>query len=261
MTINKRYSHDQWMQNYTGRPPSVEYQRFSSDFFTGSDVRIYFGDTWVDEITGLAFNVQEQVQPIYGYASYTYDAVARGSRQIQGQFSINFKESYYLHSVMNRLEMKMKEQEEDGYAFQSGDGMYNSYNNKVTVEHLMNSASNADQFEKYATMYEKALWGVEDSLSMRTLVNKRQQTSYFSPKSKVNLSEKGFTIMVLYGPEPGLKEMYNSGVEDISRTAHSLTGVHITGVSQQIDASGQPIQEVYSFIAQDIDWNVNLERN
>lgn len=261
MTINKRYSHDQWMGQYTGRPASVEYQRFSSDFFTGSDVRIYFGDTWVDEITGLAFAVQEQVQPIYGYASYTYDAVARGSRSIQGQFSINFKESYYLHSVMNRLEQKMKEQKSSGLQAKSGDGMYGFYNDKITVDHLMKSVTDDANFEKYATMYEKALWGEEDSLSMRTLVNKRQSNSYFAPDSKPNLNKEGFTIMVLYGPEQGLKEMYASGTEDISRTAHSLTGVHITGVTQQIDSSGQPLQETYTFIAQDIDWNINLDRN
>lgn len=260
MTINKKYSYDNWMQYY-GRPPSVEYQRFSSDFFTGSDVRIYFGDTWVDEITGIQFNVQEQVQPIYGYASYTYDAVARGSRHIQGQFSINFKESYYLHSVMNRLELKMKEQDEAGVGSQSADGVYGKYNEKITVEHLMKSASNNEDFEQYSTMYEKALWGMETGKSVNNLIDNRQSTSFFAPASKVNLSKKGFTIMVLYGPEPGLKEMYASGVEDISRTAHSLTGVHITGVSQQVDSTGQPLQEVYSFIAQDIDWNINAERN
>jgi hypothetical protein len=261
MTINKRYSYDQQMANYKGRPPSVEYQRFSSDFFTGSDVRIYFGDTWVDDVTGLAFNVQETVQPIYGYASFTYDAIARGTRQVQGQFSINFKESYYLHSVMNRLEQKMKEQEESGFAAQSGDGVYGFYNDKITVDHLMSSVTDNSSFEKYATMYEKALWGAEGSESMRTLVNKRQSTSFFAPDSKGHIQKNGFTIMVLYGPEPGLKEMYASGKEDISRTAHSLTGVHITGVSQQIDSSGQPLQEIYTFIAQDIDWNINLDRN
>lgn len=261
MTINKRYSYDQWMGQYKGRPPSVEYQRFSSDFFTGADVRIYFGNTWVDEITGLSFAVQENVQPIFGYASYTYDAVARGARQIQGQFSINFKESYYLHSVMNRLEQKMREQKSSGYASGSSDGMYQKYNDQIKVEHLMKSVTDDADFEKYATMYERALWGQEPSASMQDLVNNRQSTSFFAPDSKANLRKEGFNVMILYGPEPGLKEMYQSGVEDISRTAHSLTGVHLTGVTQEIGSSGQPIQEVYSFIAQDIDWNINLDKN
>ena len=259
--VLRRYSYEDNMRKYYPNRPSVEFQRFSEEYFTGADVRIYFGDDWVDEITSLSFQVIENVQPIYGYASYTYDAVARGIRQIQGQFSINFKESYYLHSIMNRLESKKREQEEAGYEFSSAD--YSKVNKGITVDQLLKASSTSDtSFEKYATMYERSLWGAETHEGMRHLVNKRITNSFFAPENKRPLIHKeGLSILIIYGPTPNMKNTYKNGIEDVSRTVHSLTGVQLTGLSHQIDSSGQPIQEIYSFIAQDVDWNINLKKN
>ena len=81
----------------------AEYQYFPEEYFTGSDITIYFGDTWVDEITGLSFALHEPVKPLYGYASYSWDAVARGSRLVEGQFRIAFKEAGYLHVILDHL--------------------------------------------------------------------------------------------------------------------------------------------------------------
>lgn len=86
---------------YEWRPDqSVDYQIFPEEFFSGADVSIYFGDTWIDDLTSIQFEMIEQVQPIYGYASYTWDAVARGQRLIQGWFTIAFREAGYLNNLV-----------------------------------------------------------------------------------------------------------------------------------------------------------------
>ena len=88
---------------YTPPSYSAEYQIFPEEYFSGADVSIYFGDVFVDDITSLSFVLTEMVQPIYGYASYVFDDVARGSRLVQGAFSIAFRESGYLYTILDHI--------------------------------------------------------------------------------------------------------------------------------------------------------------
>lgn len=84
-------------------PNTTEYQLFPEEYFSGSDVTFYFGDIFVSEISALEFTLQEKVNPLYGYASYTWDDVARGSRLVTGSFKIPFSEAGYLDTILNRI--------------------------------------------------------------------------------------------------------------------------------------------------------------
>lgn len=76
--------------NASGDRPDSSYFDY---FYSGSDVRIIldgaeeFGSC---EIPVLAFgyNIEQKKQPFYGFWSYTYDALARGTRIVSGQFVI-----------------------------------------------------------------------------------------------------------------------------------------------------------------------------
>lgn len=81
----------------------LQYQRFPEQYFTGADTTIYFGDTWVAELTALEYNIIEQVKPVHGYASYTWDKPVRGSRVVQGSFRIAFNEAGYLYVILDHL--------------------------------------------------------------------------------------------------------------------------------------------------------------
>lgn len=83
--------------------PSVQYQYFPTEYFTGADVSVYFGDTFVDELYSLEFLLQEPVLPLRGYASYTAHRFVRGARRIQGTFAINFKRAGYLYEILDHL--------------------------------------------------------------------------------------------------------------------------------------------------------------
>lgn len=249
------YSFTNQMKNAYGREGvNAEYKRFSEEYFSGADVRIYFGSTWIDEIIGLQFTLQENVAPIFGYASYTYDRMAVGSRQIQGSFRINFKESYYLHFITNTLDSELEAVQ--GNTLSMPDNKTISLGN-ITPEHLSSSAS-GDEFEKLALQFEKSLWGEADDNSFAKLTADRPNESFFAGENaRPTLAKTGFNILVLYGP-------YTQGydpsapTESVATTAHTLTGVYLTGVNQVIDNSGQPIYEEYSFIAKDLDNNINL---
>lgn len=242
---------------------STEYQRFRNEYFTGADIRIYFGDIWIDEITSLQFTLQEQVAPIFGYASYTWDKVARGNRHVQGTFAINFKESFYLHSVMERLNSKLNGASSGTPIFDT-----NQWKEGVEIEQLVASSAGT-QFDSIADEFEKSLWGegANDSINRETAA--RSKNTYFSPEhrgknaddgtptydetiSRKQLAESGFNIIIAYGP------MNEIGGMSASETVHSLIGVQLTGVSTIIGGDGSPIQEQYSFIAKDLDGNVQV---
>ena len=88
---------------YVNNANTVEYQLFPEEYFSGCDITIYFGDIFVSEISGLQFELQEKVNPIYSYASRTYDTVARGSRIVTGSFKIPFREAGYIESIMSHI--------------------------------------------------------------------------------------------------------------------------------------------------------------
>ena len=179
----------------SGQRSMVEYQRFSEEYFSGCDVSIYFGDVLVDDIVTMQFSINENVAPIYGYASYTYDAVARGTRLIQGSFRISFKEAYYIHAVTNELENERKTGTTNPpFEFT------NTYREN-TIEGILAAASNmaVDKFENLADVYEESLWG-SGTEAFKQRVNEQENSTYFYPKGRQpSLHKDGLNIMITYG--------------------------------------------------------------
>lgn len=91
------------IQGVTYAKMQTEHQLFPETYFSSSDVTIYFEDVWVDEITRLQFELQENLIPIFGYNSYIWDAVSRGNRLVRGYFGIAFRESGYLYRAFEHI--------------------------------------------------------------------------------------------------------------------------------------------------------------
>jgi len=72
-------------------------------YFSGTDAEIYFDEIYIDEVVQIQFQMQQNTLPLFGYNSYVYDQVARGSRIINGSFTINFTKANYLYDVLNTL--------------------------------------------------------------------------------------------------------------------------------------------------------------
>jgi hypothetical protein len=75
---------------------------YDLDYFDDSDVFLYIGDVWVDEVTSLQYVCRQDKTPLYGYASQLFDGTAAGHVLVQGSFTINFKEQGYLWAVLRR---------------------------------------------------------------------------------------------------------------------------------------------------------------
>jgi len=223
-------------QQNPSKPSTLNYyQRFPQQYFAGANVSIYFGSIHIDEIQDLAFSLQEVVQPIYGYASYTADAFVRGTRLIEGQFTINFKEAYYLKAILEKLKHtdKAKAPEDPFIAFDNVGG--GRQNIEEVIKHL-----DPHDFDTYAKQYQKAIWGIgADRTDIASLSEFKETSPYFD-----QLDSDGFNIVINYGDIDS--SLQNS-------TTKTIIGVQLTGCSQMLAPTGQPVLEQYSFIAKDLD--------
>lgn len=77
--------------------------RYQLQYFTGVQASIWIGEAWVTECFGISFQATQNIIPIFGYASTTFDAVAKGRVLVQGSFEINFIDEGYLYYVMHKM--------------------------------------------------------------------------------------------------------------------------------------------------------------
>ena len=167
-------------------------------YYSAVDGELYFGDIFIDEVTNISWNVQQQTMPIYGYNSYTFDDIAVGSRLIQGQFAINFTKSNFLTNLQN----------------------------------------NTSAFKQ---------------VSRRMYADDNPQTTSFSDYRKqlhLPMWDKGFDIVIGFGKVNGSISSLTSSSP--YSTYVILNCVQVTSSTIQLDYNGNPVQEVYTFIARDM---------
>jgi hypothetical protein len=81
--------------------------QYWDEYSCGSDVGIFIGDRWVDDVITIQYTLTNNKSPVYGYMSENMDAVAKGTRIVQGQFAIAFREMGYLVNILNEYTKKM----------------------------------------------------------------------------------------------------------------------------------------------------------
>jgi hypothetical protein len=171
-------------------------------YFSGTDAEIYFGEIYIDEVVQIQFQVQQNTMPLFGYNSYVYDQVARGSRIINGTFTVNFTQANYLYDVLNTLSDQPT-----------------ATNMSVTKD----DESTPEDQEKY---YPKA------------------KSKLYMNNPDGPMWDKTFEIILSYGDAKQAKVKKS--------TMLALTGVVLTGCSQDFGINGEPVYETYTFIARDI---------
>lgn len=69
---------------YIPKIPQREENLFLEEYYSGTDVKVYIDDNQQSEISYINYSVNEQLKPIYGYASRTFDDISVGNRIITG---------------------------------------------------------------------------------------------------------------------------------------------------------------------------------
>ena len=75
---------------------------YDREYFEGSSAMLFIGDVFVDEVVSYEYSVQEQRIPLRSYASRYREAMTNGIVEVNGTFSINYKESGYLWAILKR---------------------------------------------------------------------------------------------------------------------------------------------------------------
>lgn len=221
---------------------NVNYERFPPEYFSGSNVHIFFDDVYIDEITTLQFTMQEQVMPLYGYNSFTYDEMLRGSRIIQGMFRINFKHVDYIRSAVNKI-LSDDTSNYTNFPEWSTEKVQQKKNKLYDISRRGWSR----EFDKITEEFKEMMWaeGGEDYREIESDGNK----AYFD-------FDAPFNILIKYGPYDMPNSTYNienKYRKNISQgTIIKIMDIQIDQVTQNVDASGKPVSEDYSFMAQDI---------
>jgi len=70
---------------------------------SGSQIQVFFEEVLVDDCVRIAWGVQQSRQPIYGYASQYYNALADGVIILGGSLWIAFKEATYIPVILRHI--------------------------------------------------------------------------------------------------------------------------------------------------------------
>jgi len=76
---------------YIPRIEQTEENLFMEEYYSSTDTKIYMDDMEQSEIAYISYTIQEQLKPVYGYASRTFDDVAIGNRIVTGTFKVPIK--------------------------------------------------------------------------------------------------------------------------------------------------------------------------
>jgi len=80
---------------------------YDREYVEGSSCMLFIGDVFVDEVVSYEYSVQEQRVPLRSYASRYREAMTNGIVEVNGTFSINYKESGYLWAILKRYRERM----------------------------------------------------------------------------------------------------------------------------------------------------------
>lgn len=106
------------------REPWMTPEDSGNNYYTGANVNVFFENIHVDELDSLGYQESQNVRPVYGYASYAWDALQYGSRLVQGYFRVNLTKSTYLPLILTAIERNRRSHAPTslGDRLQSGEG-------------------------------------------------------------------------------------------------------------------------------------------
>lgn len=264
---------------------------YNIDYYSGAQVALYIGDVWVDEITSMSYAVHQNRTPLYGYNDQLFRDVSKGQVIVQGEFSINFKEAGYLFVILNRYKNLTEGKSTRMNPFISGDAVSHAnietmINNKEInvrerneIKQILAATYAKKNRERKGIQSERDFYNYGFSEATRTSglasltghasdprLGKGSAESLFEAfedkiwgREEDRLGEGGGRIDARRADQTELNpfDIYiafgdYAGSDKANHTVQKITDVHIIGTSKQIVIDGQPIQEVYNFIARNI---------
>jgi len=263
-------------------PVTQSVEVYDMDYFSGAAMLLYIGDVWVDEITSLQYRRQQTKSPIYGYASQLWDDVAAGQIIVHGEFSINFKEQGYLWAILRRFKNLNTDETIGSWTGTNrhdkndkallGDrstdrrpvwGSNATKVNRASIERVVQgNVTKGDQYKFYQSLagyatfdvnsprdraFENIVEEFEDQVWSKDVNNTVLNTQIRNPD---DISFDGFDIFVTFGNYEVLPAL--AGLlpgSQANHTVQKIIDVRINSQSKVVKIDGEPVQEVYGFMA------------
>jgi hypothetical protein len=247
---------------------------YSVDYFSGAQTAIYIGDVLVDEVTSIYWTVQQNRVPIYGYSDQLFRTMAKGQVLIQGTFTINFKEAGYLWLILERYRRLISGKSSKLSPFLDSKSV-----TQENIEKIINGEiTTAERTRLAEVLGEAEAQKLFDGGSLTEVSDRQQTAASLQGFSSVTRATGGigeaenmlevFEDMIWGRPEEDL-ELQDRRADDpdlnpfdiyiaygdfagdnrVNHTIQKLTDVYIVGSAKQIEITGMPIQEQYTFIA------------
>lgn len=70
-------------------------------YYSAIDATILFNGHVVEEVASISWTLQQNTMPLFGYNSYVWDEIAKGTRIVSGTLTINFTVPDYLDLLIN----------------------------------------------------------------------------------------------------------------------------------------------------------------
>jgi len=227
-----------------------EYYEGQQQYYTGANVSIFIDNIYLDEVTMISWRGVRGDTPLYSYNEEHFNSLAKGVYRVEGKFSINYVTTGYLEYIIakaaNHPANPHGEAAEDVTGavpvgrFDYQVEKFKRSENRIREGDIINDKYVFDKFK--AGVQVGTIEEVRNSLRNYLWGNKTEKIKSLGKNVGSVLSDHYFNILVIYGNP-------NSD----SYTMHNIINAKIIDVSQQSAADGTPIQEVYTFLAQDMD--------
>lgn len=239
---------------------------FIEEYFTSVDCDIYINNKKCDYISSIRYTINEGVMPIYGYASYTYDDIAIGSRLVSGEIKIpvsNHETAIYDFTANATRSSNINKEE-----YHSNDKPVWVANKTVlatssyldTVRNIYNNGYilNDNNINRMKTSITQGTSITRDiDLNDTVVVNKKpkyelsRETFFKSKYNEIQFNEDIEKMTIRKNHKDLVIHIGNK----IVKTIKDLV---ISSMSSAIDAEDGEIYEIFSFVARDL---IETERN
>lgn len=146
---------DKLTVKYTPTSSQREHNIFTEEYFSGADVAIYIDGELVKNISTLSYQIQEQLKPLFGYASRTYDDVAIGNRIVVGTLRIPISNPEENSDQDIKEEIALSATTNDNLADNNGEGSNSSSSNMPSWASNSNDILTSDDLYNYGSSLNK----------------------------------------------------------------------------------------------------------
>lgn len=80
---------------YNNKGQDRDHNIYTEEFLGGADTFIYINGERYNDISAIQYSVREQLKPVYGYSSRTYDDIISGVRIVQGVIKVPVRNTLY----------------------------------------------------------------------------------------------------------------------------------------------------------------------